>query len=267
MHFSLLVIGDDIDGYLYKYEQYSKDGTVTSFMEFVEDSYGSELAKQHVCESFSLTDFLEEYNYMTDGKTIGCWHNPQGHFDNYKIGGRWSGYFKLKPGEQGFLGDTSILEEPRNLHGYADSCFLHQVDIAGMQQDAAKQAGIEYDGAQQIINDRTLIMLDDLLQNNDSYAARQEYMRNKVVFDLNMHNFQDHYLYHLSREDFIQFKIDCTMVSHAMLVCDSWHENPRPRHIYTQKEAQQQKQWAEFFWKQINSLDPNTRLTLLDCHS
>ena len=47
--------------------------------------------------------------------------------DWYRIGGRWSGFFKLKPGRHGVLGEHLSERDPPP-DGTADSCFLGDID-------------------------------------------------------------------------------------------------------------------------------------------
>ena len=53
-----------------------------------------------VKEKYSFTEYVEEYcGYKKDPKTrrYGYWENPNRKWDWYQIGGRWNGFFKLKP--------------------------------------------------------------------------------------------------------------------------------------------------------------------------
>jgi hypothetical protein len=78
--------------------------------------------------------------------------NPNAHWDWYQIGGRWSGFFKLKPEAvgNGGLGEPSLIDV--RTPGYkppardrVDQARKCDIDIAGMRQEAADRTAKTYD--------------------------------------------------------------------------------------------------------------------------
>ena len=49
------------------------------------------------------------YSYHIEGKGWGYYTNPNGKWDGYSVGGRYSGYFRLKNGAKGNIGKRSWL--------------------------------------------------------------------------------------------------------------------------------------------------------------
>ena len=60
--------------------------------------------------------------------------NPK--WDWYQLGGRWTGFFKLKEGREGALGSPGILTEPAE-DGWVDGALKGDIDFEGMRDAAA----------------------------------------------------------------------------------------------------------------------------------
>jgi hypothetical protein len=82
-------------------------------------------------------DYIEEYvGYTRDSQRnrYGYWANPNAKWDWYSLGGRWTGFFKLKKNSLGLLGEPGILTEPAEI-GHVDQCRWGMVDIDGMRKE------------------------------------------------------------------------------------------------------------------------------------
>jgi hypothetical protein len=80
-------------------------------------------------------------------------HNPQGHWDWWTIGGRWTGYFTPK----GFIhpdnlvvGSPGLMTDPAE-PGRCDGGRKRDLDLAGMRDAAQTKAEAEWDEYQEII--------------------------------------------------------------------------------------------------------------------
>lgn len=70
-------------------------------------------------------------------------YNPDSKWDWYSIGGRWTGYFKLKDGTEGALGESGVFgNEPEN---DADVARVKDIDWERMEQPVATFA-VLHDG-------------------------------------------------------------------------------------------------------------------------
>jgi hypothetical protein len=86
-------------------------------------------------KKISLKTMYPDYNtYLTDWHDIddvtkqGYWHNPNAKWDWYTLGGRWTGFFKLKPNTSGEIGAPGLLTSPAE-KGYADSVYKKDIDF------------------------------------------------------------------------------------------------------------------------------------------
>lgn len=186
-HFSVLVIGSDVEKQLAPYHEFECTGedneyvqdiditqdllaeyekasaeTKTSyptFTEYVSQYHGKNLVK--FGKSPDLSDnHAHKYGYaLVDAEgnvtKVVDRTNPNKKWDWYQIGGRWNGYFKLKKPHLGALGRPGIQTMDK---GYkppekdrADVCPKSAIDIEGMRDEAGEAAAKTYDKVAAII--------------------------------------------------------------------------------------------------------------------
>jgi hypothetical protein len=166
-HFSLLVIGDNVEEQLkpfweldlYPHEmrecEYAvfKDCTEEVLAKWEEDKKGYENFKQ----------FAEDYHGYTEeppgsGK-FGYWHNPNAKWDWYVIGGRWSNMLRMKP-----VGSSESAYPPNPIRGQAgvfgkptedapdrcDACIAGQLDLEKMEAESIAEFGETWEKASKI---------------------------------------------------------------------------------------------------------------------
>ena len=159
-HFTVLVVGDDIDEQLIPFEESPENGSPYLVFADREDEvklkYETEKATRKVgadgksywpwekevkdsTEDVKISfrqlyhtfeAFAEEYyGYEKNSETerYGYWHNPDAKWDWYAIGGRWSNFFKLKDGT------------------YADSAKKKDIDFEVMKEEAYQKRLEEWD--------------------------------------------------------------------------------------------------------------------------
>lgn len=188
-HFTVLVIGDDVEGQLAPYDEnmrveaykdYLKPHTIErmneswkrrdeqpdaelSFGEFLE---GKErlppLSVDHIPDP-SPEELLEwlpeawggEYGMDEQGLYQLTTYNPKSKWDWWEVGGRWRGYFKLKAEAMdsaetlAVMGRPGVFDNPPRYD--ADTTLKRYIDIEGMRDDAGQKAGEKWDRAQALI--------------------------------------------------------------------------------------------------------------------
>jgi len=86
--------------------------------------------------------------------------NPNGTWNRWCVGGRWAGFFLLKPGERAASArpgpdehypQRDDDEPPQDMTGRADQARKGQIDFDRMRAEAAQQAGKLYDTYQQAV--------------------------------------------------------------------------------------------------------------------
>lgn len=148
-HFTVLVIGDDVEGQLAPFQENNMGDCPQEYMEFFDkeeeykDDYETDTTEMYfdpssgafydiptdevVKEDYekkgyvlqdvpvksvrTFDDYMEEIGYSKDKKTgkFGYWENPNKKWDWYQLGGRWSGLLRVKPGKEGAKGSPGLM--------------------------------------------------------------------------------------------------------------------------------------------------------------
>ncbi|NCQ50298.1 ABC transporter substrate-binding protein [archaeon] len=266
-----------VDGSLHnKYEEQFKRINAKTFSSDYIYPEGSVIRQGKFSELYStFEEFMEGWHRTSqrDEKTglYGYWHNPQSHFDWYSIGGRWTGYFKPKAGATGELGRPGLMtQSPAN--GWVDSIKVGDIDVEGMQEESVREANETYDKIEAILQGRTYPSWTVIREkhNEDIEAARAEYNDNEVVKDFNkaqFHIWGDFVeTYGNSREEYVERQKNRTMVPFAVVKDGQWYQKGEMGWWGCSTDEMTQDEWNAKFWEMINSLSPETELTLLDCH-
>lgn len=189
-HFTVLVIGDDVEGQLAPYNEeiqvepykdYLSETTIERMKEawkrrdeepdaplsFGEMLEGKDrlppLSVDHIPDP-SMEELLEwvpeawggEYGIDEKGMYQLTRYNPKSKWDWYQIGGRWRGYFKLKEEAMDSAETLAVVGPPGAIFDNpprydADHTLKRYIDIDGMRDDAGKKAGEKWDLAQTLI--------------------------------------------------------------------------------------------------------------------
>jgi hypothetical protein len=277
-HYTVLVIGDDVDAALEPFQQYESDEP-DEYLEFVdrEDELRREyetdgvdkkvvLATGEVRDFFDLRFFSHEQKrlvYPDDAKIVvtkpyremyatleafvldmegstsrdrttgrfGRWANPNGKWDWCQLGGRWRGFFQLKSGTAGALGDPSPIADAKAENGNtADSCLVGAIDFERTALVAGRAAAQQWD---------------------EVHASNMP----QVVFkSLGMLD--------VARDEFIRRAETTCLGAHVVLRGGTWYEEGGA----APWGAAQGGSWAEQVTALLRSLPPETRVSLVDCH-
>ena len=77
--------------------------------------------------------------------------NPNKRWDWWQVGGRWSGFLKLKPGASGQLGSRGLMGSHfADGKDRADQALKGDVDLEGMRGEAGDRAGALWDKARDL---------------------------------------------------------------------------------------------------------------------
>ena len=149
------------------------ESTVRTFAEFCEEYYG------HKIVPFGEQPNLD-YTLDEEGRQVSSNHkygytlvdeqsnviktidrtNPDRKWDWYAVGGRWNGYFKLKPMTMGVLGTPGLQTmnsdyEPAG-DDRADMIMKGDIDIDGMRWEAGEEAAKTYNTFLEVTRDLPL---------------------------------------------------------------------------------------------------------------
>ena len=315
-HFTVIVIGENVDEQLAPYAEQEADPQYLKFND-VEDETLKEFNEKKTkivllsdgtkhseyAEEFRvLKGFESEYVYPSDAVIYeghfnelysdfeeymsewhshksrdedtgryGYWHNPNAKWDWFQIGGRWSGYFKPKAGTTGDLGSPGVFDN-KPTEGWVDVIKLKDIDIEGMQEAAVSEANETYDKLESILNGRTLPSWSATVQKHgeDYAAAREEYNNLQVVKDLNKNQFfcmgDLAEIFGPDRASYVHRQKVSVMVPFAVVMNGNWYQKGEVGWFGMSNDEMTQEEWNVQFWNMLSKLDPETTLTLMDCH-
>jgi hypothetical protein len=162
-------------------------------------------------------------------------YNPDAKWDWYSVGGRWTGYLKLKKGAHCELGESGV-SQPRPKGRVADIAKVKDIDWDGMKAALRKSAEKRWADYQTALADGKEI---------------SPYFQFGVAKDE-------------SREHFIERQ--GTAATFAVLHDGEWHEQGEMGWWAIVTNEKEPDDWNAEFERIIASLDPDDELTVVDCH-
>ena len=199
----------------------------------------------------------------------GYWHNPNGKWDWYLLGGRWVNFFKLKSGAPGLSGCGSLVSGGVAKSGYADSAFIKDIDFASMRNEAAENAGDHWDEVHQVIAGREYPDFEALVkeQGEDHRKARAIFWAHPVVLDVSRKvGMVDGKVSLSSRDGYVAKARETSVSVCAVLHEGVWYERGEVGWWGTVAEKIDEASWVLQLANLLEGLPENTRISLYDCH-
>jgi hypothetical protein len=192
-------------------------------------------------------EYLRDWHGVEDEDRQGYDFNPNAKWDWYQLGGRWTGYFKLKSGKHGELGDFSLVSSRRAEYGTADQAYKRDIDFERMEQDQFEETSATYDKFEAGYKAGTL-------KPGDAYW---EYGVENTGEDA------EHYVPE-TREQYLK---RCAPVrTFAVLKDGVWIEKGEMGWFGITSNEKDPDDWNDEYKKLIDSLPDNTLLSVFDCH-
>lgn len=300
-HFTVLVIGENIEDQLnpfweldLSHEDLINDPRAEFFeqtsIEDLENEFENFKLEGHDKEYKSVKEFAEEWNgyfLNKEGTAYGYYKNPNAKWDWYSVGGRWSGFFKLKMGRTGKVGTKGLGAKVSEL-GYVDSAYLGDIDIEGMRKEVAEKARIHYRNIEEIFGGsipKIDILWEDIIdestyshlsidEKRDLYWNQKSNLellklrtsekltveeRNMLLF-LNLDDFQ------IPIEEYVDNHRKKAIQTYAVLKDGEWYEKGKMGWFGVSSNEMNSDDWEEQFNELLDSLPEDTLLTIVDCH-
>lgn len=202
--------------------------------------------------------------------------NTDARWDWYQLGGRWMGYFKLKPGKTGTLGESGAFDNEAAA-GTVDAARKGDIDFDGMRDLAGISAGKRYDEFWKIVGDRDIPDWDEIKKRhgpNNMEDARNEYHSHPVTKDMAESDIFKHYFlldnemtdFVSSRGDYMQQARNSSIVTYAVLKDGEWHQRGEMGWFGMSFNEMDEQEWNKEFHKLIDDLPDDTLLSVYDCH-
>lgn len=212
----------------------------------------------------------------------GYWENPNRKWDWYQLGGRWTGFFKIKDavmrshqfdaiavGEPGFGAQAAA-------RGYADQARKSQIDFEGMRAQAAAEADERYSRVEAVM--AGLPAAESFAAFRERHAdindARAEYWAQPMIAALSAagllpmdSSYRDYYcLDKGGRAAYVDRAKQQALSTHAVLKDGRWYERGAMGWWGIVTDEMDVETWIAEFEKLVDDLPEDTLLSVYDCH-
>lgn len=250
-----------------------------------------------------MYDTIEEYakDYYgyeanEDGR-FGYWENPEAKWDWYQLGGRWRGYFRLKPefDGAGVVGQAGVFgnDVASNLH--VDQARKYQIDFESMINDRREWAAEDYDFISGLFPNGEIPKIEKSWKEfqadvesgtlesydvaRDQYWAQPSLVEWKRVMDEARSRddltdsqkskvvWNDAKDYQMTREEYIDHHGARAIATFAVVTEDGkWHEKGSMGWWGMVSDEKDATDWVAEFQKLVMSLPDETLISVYDCH-
>jgi hypothetical protein len=170
-------------------------------------------------------------------------YNPNSKWDWYQLGGRWTGYFKLKVKAKGKKGKPGIMTESSK-EGYADSCRKGDIDFEGMLVESKEE------------------MIKNFKQRYKDYRAGKV---NKALLEYSGIKFVKGDIEPL--ESYLERNagsIKDILCTYALVKEGKWYEKGKMG--WFGMSSNEKDTWEDEFMKMFNALPDDEIVSVYDCH-
>lgn len=279
-HFTVLVLGSDVETQLEKFDEnirvpeYKQGEVSQEDKDRCLDYY--QRNKNFVgtfdeCYALYGKDWNDN-GYKKDENGVWCeysTYNPLSKWDWYVIGGRWSGFFKMKEGIKPKVGEPGVFNNEAE-SGYGDVAMKKDIDFDGIRNDAGIKAGNQYD---------TIIAIIGELPANESWEsvreriteikeARDFYHAQPRILALREagHHFVDTDKFNCSREEYVERARMNALSTYAVVKDGEWYQKGEMGWWGMSSNEMSQDEWNQKFNELIDSVPDDTLFTLIDAH-
>jgi hypothetical protein len=262
-HFVIVVVGEDVDEQLEPYSEQDYDERYATFedctAEVEEDwkQYPLDLLAEggSDVEYKTIEEYAEGYHGYKKNEegSYGYLHNPNAQWDWYEVGGRWEGFFTSKT-----TGEA--------VNQIAVKDLAVEAGRVGAEQDARKAFAIWRAIFHNLGQPRSWEDIRD--SGNDVDASRKLYHSQEAIKafkKLDSWNCPVS-LYGYDEEAYVQRMRDHVFVPYAVVKDGKWVGKGQMGWFGTSRKDKTEDEWNKTFQDLLMDLDPDTLLTVVDCH-
>jgi len=192
-------------------------------------------------------DYLRDWHGTTDLERQGYDFNPKAKWDWYQLGGRWAGFFTLKPDGYGQRGQRSWTNENVAIKPHTvDQARKGDIDFEAMVQENFEEASETYDEFEEKHKSGELRPGDGYFH----YGIENTGDRDNYIPET-----REQYVGRLTR-----------VSTFAVLYNGEWYEKGEMGWWGCVSDEKDPKDWAAEFDKLLDSLPDDTLLSVYDCH-
>ena len=224
-------------------------------------------------------DYLKHWHGLEPNEPQGYWDNPNGKWDWFEVGGRYTGSLKTKPNKTGITGKPG-LDTPIAKDGWCDQALKGDIDFEGMRVSAEEKAAELYDKVFNVVGH--LPAMEDWTTVRERFGsdkideARDFYHdqpRVKALAEYNKNHHQDgEYLnveleeFNEAREEYIRKQGVCSLSCLVLVKNGEWFERGSMGWWGVISDDTDRYEWCIKLKETVDALSDDTLLTILDCH-
>lgn len=208
----------------------------------------------------------------------GYWENPNAKWDWYQVGGRWAGFFKIKPGSLGIRSDS------RDISWIFDNKDPYKGDIRRM--DSAKMGDIDWETmhlenreeAEQTWKEWEAYKEDFGNDGTDFETAFKKFKEDKRNASSDINTVEEFKQMRLNSDGHWRFGVRSGETKEAFIARreipttfaiiknGEWYERGEMGWWGVVSDEKPCKDWQETFAELLEDVDSETLLTVVDCH-
>lgn len=272
------------DGTLkYRWDEEFKQGSFPKEETVFPD--GSELVQVRLKDRFaSFEEFMREWHGSEardpEKGVYGYYRNPRAKWDWFQVGGRWTGFFKLKPGAKGELGESGAFgNKPKP--GWVDVVRKGDWDLGYERKKAGERAQARYDKFFALLASGGHSLPPSWQEVRTSHgdnveAAREAYWGHPVVRFLKENETNHEWFgllegdpgteFNCDKETYVARAKEGTGAPFAILKDGVWHEKGSMGWFGSVSGEKDADSWVREFAELMDSLPEDTPLIAVDCH-
>jgi hypothetical protein len=279
-HFSVLVVGDDVDEQLAPYDE---DRTTAPRREYLRADFIARMAEHYgldVMDLPALAAKMPEWRACPGGVDArGLYaltsYNSDAKWDWYEVGGRWAGFFLLKAGT---APEGATPADTNRAPVRADEARKIDIDFDGMRADAETRAREVWRAYLAAITGTPealpAVVFDAKVRKREMSrdAARRAYRAQPRVqaFDAAMEPFLGPFVsleeFPSTEEDYVSAQRRAAVAPFAYVRNGVWHERGEMGWFGSVANERADDEWFAEFEAMLAALPDDTLLTLVDCH-
>lgn len=257
------------------------DITTMSRVEWIESKHEEDE------DAETLDEYINDwFGYKQDDEGRYWQHtNPNSKWDWYQVGGRWSGFFKMKDSARGELGEKSWCNKNENIAAnYADVTTKGNIDLEGMMEDIRKEKEITFNHLVAAMGDTTPVAwatireeFEDIedarkaYRNSDFKQAIAAYEKeHDVRLDSFMGDMYEDYYLHLplkqARLRYVETAAMNVITPYAFVKDSEWVQRGEMGWWGMSSNEMEKDDWTQAFYKMFQELPDDTLITMVDCH-
>jgi len=221
----------------------------------------------------SFEEFCKDYGGWRVDADGRAWDhtNPNAKWDWYQLGGRWTGFFKLKPGCMGLLGEPSLLARDHKMDSTtADSALKGNIDFQAMRAKDEQQARQAWHKVHDPLNGVRWAAWEEVLKEfgTERIDEARKFYHGQVAFELSPHlgkHIFDRDSFLVTEEEYANRATAGSGATFAVLMNGQWYERGKMGWwgIVSDDSGDE---WFAKFHELVDSLPDDTMLTIVDCH-